>query len=89
MVKLEDLACSPVRLVGRKQVFKSLRAGQRLSVFLAADADPLFSESVHKMCADHGISPDAHYTAYRLGKACGIDVGVAAAAIPLKTDENL
>lgn len=67
-------------VVGAKQLKKALRAGRVRSAYFAADADPAVTEPLADLCKDHGISFTWIRTMAELGRACGIDVGAAAAA---------
>ena len=68
-------------VVGAKQLKKALLAGRTACVFLAENADPAITEPVEALCCDCGIP--IHWVASMadLGRACGIDVGAAAAAV--------
>ena len=67
-------------VVGIKQLKKALRADRIRSAFFAADADPAVTEPVAELCNDSAIPVVWVKTMSQLGKACGIDVGAAAAA---------
>ena len=68
-------------LVGTKQLRKALRAGRVETVYLAKNADPGVTEPLEALCAEAGIQPVWVRTMAELGRACGIDVGAAAAGI--------
>ena len=69
------------KVVGIKQVKKAVREGRALQVILADDADPALLAPLEDACAAAGIRPE--YVPYmkELGKACGISVGAACAAV--------
>ena len=67
-------------VVGAKQLKKALRDNRILSAFLAADADPGVTEPIEALCKSQLIPVTWVKTMAELGKACGIDVGAAAAA---------
>lgn len=67
-------------VVGTKQLRKALESGKTTEVFLARDADPALTEPIEQLCRQKGIQPSWVKSKSELGKACGIDVGVAAAA---------
>ena len=68
-------------IVGTKQLKKALGRDQVKLVLLARDADPRITEPLEQMCLQKGISCDWVGKMSDLGRACGIDVGAAAAAI--------
>lgn len=69
------------KVVGIKQLKKSLRAGKAVHVFLADDADPMVTEPLLTDCNAAGVEVTKVPTMQELGRACGISVGAAAAAI--------
>ena len=72
--------CRDNVVVGVKQLKKALRAGRVQSAFFAADADPAVTEPVAALCSSNGVPVTWVKSTAQLGKACGIDVGAAAAA---------
>lgn len=77
---LEALKTAP-KAVGAKQVGRALRSGQAKLVFLAEDADPKVTESIANLCEELSIPTESVATMDSLGKACGISVGSAVAAV--------
>ena len=77
---LADLQCRNV-VVGAKQIQKALRAGRANQVFLAENADPALTEPIEAMCRDNHIQYAWVCSMAELGRACGIEVGAAAAAV--------
>ena len=69
------------KVVGLKQVRRAVTEGRVNLVFLACDADPRLTESLEELCSEHGVATVWDYTMAQLGKACGIAVGTAAAAV--------
>jgi large subunit ribosomal protein L7A len=67
-------------LVGAKQIRKALEKNIALCVFLARNADPAITGPIEAKCIAHQISCAWVASMADLGKACGIDVGAAAAA---------
>ena len=67
-------------VVGAKQLRKALQKGIARHVYLAENADPAITDPIEAMCREQ----DVRYTWVRsmtdLGRACGIEVGAAAAA---------
>lgn len=66
--------------VGARQLKKALLAGKVNRVFLARDADPAIVEPIAEMCRQHGAEALWVRSMDDLGRACGIEVGAAAAA---------
>ena len=77
-----DLAGKQV-VVGAKQLKKAVKAGRVQYVFLAENADPYVTEPVAVLCRDHHIPIHWIASMADLGRACGIEVGAAAAAVLL------
>ena len=68
-------------VVGAKQLKKAVKAGRARYVYLAANADPAVTEPLAALCADNHIPITWVASMADLGRACGIEVGAAAAAI--------
>ena len=68
-------------VVGAKQLKKAVKAGRAKVVFLAENADPAVTEPLEELCAANHIQITWVHSMAELGKACGIEVGAAAAAI--------
>ena len=67
-------------VVGAKQLKKALRDQRILTAFLALDADPRVTEPLEALCNAQSVPVTWVKTMAELGRACGIDVGAAAAA---------
>jgi large subunit ribosomal protein L7A len=67
--------------IGTKQTTRMVELGKALEVFLARDADPRLTGKVAGLCKKTGIQVTYIDTMKQLGKACGIEVGAAMAAI--------
>ena len=67
-------------LVGAKQIRQALEKDAALVVFLARNADPAITGPIEAKCIAHQVSCAWVASMADLGKACGIDVGAAAAA---------
>ena len=67
-------------VVGAKQLRKALQRGTARKVLLAMNADPAITEPIEQMCREFHIDFAWVPTMLDLGKACGIEVGAAAAA---------
>lgn len=69
------------RTVGTKQTIKALEKGFAKKVFIASDAEQHIVKPLLLLCQDKGIQVVMIDTMKNLGKACGIEVGCAAAAL--------
>jgi large subunit ribosomal protein L7A len=67
-------------VVGAKQLRKALESGRAKRVYLAGNADPAITEPIEVMCQQYHIECAWVPNMLDLGKACGIEVGAAAAA---------
>ena len=68
-------------VVGAKQLRKALTQGLARRVFLARNADPAITEPIEALCQLNHIEHAWVKSMTDLGRACGIDVGAAAAAV--------
>ena len=69
------------KVVGVKQLRRALTEHRAVQVFLADDADPQLTQPLEQRCSSEQI-PVIHVDSMReLGKACGISVGSACAAV--------
>ena len=69
------------KVVGIKQLRKSLKDGKVLRAFAAENADPRLTDPLADECQRLGVELIWVPTMTELGKACGISVGAAAAGI--------
>ena len=69
------------KIVGIKQLRKALREGTAEKVFVAADADPRLTDPIVEACKEAGVALEEAASMSELGKACGIEVGAAVAAL--------
>ena len=67
-------------VVGAKQLKKALKIGNAHKVFLACNADPAITEPIAALCQSKCVDFAWVKSMTDLGRACGIDVGAAAAA---------
>ena len=67
-------------VVGAKQLKKAVQGGRAARVYLAKNADPAITEPIEAMCLRLHIPCAWVPSMMDLGKACGIEVGAAAAA---------
>ena len=68
-------------VVGAKQLKKALAKGCAKVVFLAENADPAVTEPLEELCTANHIQITWVRSMAELGRACGIEVGAAAAAV--------
>lgn len=66
--------------VGAKQLKKAVAAGTAREVFLAEDADPAVTGPLAQLCQTKAVRVSWVPAMADLGRACGIEVGAAAAA---------
>jgi large subunit ribosomal protein L7A len=78
---MHSLANAKKKVIGLKQSIKAVEKGLVQTVFLAYDADERIRQSVLKLCKDLEIQIVETETMAELGKASGIQVGTAVAAI--------
>lgn len=78
--KIPDLSGKKT-VVGAKQLRKALQNGCVCCVYLAQNADPALTSPIEKLCGEKNIQPVWVRSMQELGRACGIDVGAAAAAV--------
>ncbi len=67
-------------VVGAKRLRKTLISGAAGLVYLAKDADPAITEPIIALCTLHNVEFAWVRSMTDLGRACGIEVGAAAAA---------
>lgn len=80
---LEELKNSAF-VVGLKEVDRALEKDAAVHVFIASDCDEKISAPLKDACSARGIAVTGTFTKKDLGKACGIKVKAAAAAIVKK-----
>ena len=69
------------KVVGAKQVRRALESGKARTVFLASDADPHITGPIADLCTEKGVTTVTDCSMKELGRACGIAVGAAVAAV--------
>ena len=77
---LEELK-NGTKVVGAKQTKRALRDGKAAKVYLAQDADPALTEPMEALSLENQVAVEWIPTMKDLGKACGIAVGAAVAAV--------
>jgi large subunit ribosomal protein L7A len=78
---LVRLRAAPARAVGAHQTVRAIDRGKAVEAFVAADADRRVVEPVARAAAARGIGLTEVESMTALGRACGIAVGAAAAAV--------
>jgi large subunit ribosomal protein L7A len=77
----ETLKKSRHKTVGVKQTQRALEKGIVRQVFIAKDAEQHVLRPIIESCQTRGIKVVEISTMIELGKACGIEVGAAVAAL--------
>jgi len=78
---LSELECASNKVVGTKQVLKALEGNTAKKVFVAEDIDPDLRAKLINAASAANCDLCSIQSMKELGKACGIQVGAAAAAI--------
>jgi large subunit ribosomal protein L7A len=81
MMSLETLKNARRIVTGTKQTKKAVDNGKATHVFIAQDADERVTQPVSDACAAKAIPVTLVDTMDELGKACGIKVQAAMAAV--------
>ncbi|TWH58591.1 large subunit ribosomal protein L7A [Desulfitobacterium sp. LBE] len=77
----EALKKSKNRTVGVKQTLRALEKESLICVYVAKDAESHVLRPILEQCRNKGIQVQEVQTMLELGKACGIEVGAAVAAL--------
>lgn len=77
----ETLKKSKHKTVGIKQTLRALEKGNVFRVYIAKDAEMHVLRPIVEQCRNKGIELLEIQTMTELGKACGIEVGAAVAAL--------
>lgn len=77
----ETLKSTRHKTVGLKQTQRALEKGMVRQVYLAKDAEQHVLRPIVEICRTRGIEIIEIPSMVELGKACGIDVGAAVAAL--------
>lgn len=80
-MSLERLKQARKKSIGTKQTVKAIEKGTAREVFVARDAEDHVTRDVIKVARDKGLEVTVVESMVALGKACGIEVGAAAAAV--------
>ncbi|MCI3923300.1 ribosomal L7Ae/L30e/S12e/Gadd45 family protein [Paenibacillus sp. TRM 82003] len=76
----EELRGEQLR-IGTKQTTKAVESGFAAKLFVARDADPKLTSKIVSLAKKMGVDVTYVDSMKQLGKACGIEVGAAMAAI--------
>ena len=77
---LDELTASAF-VVGLKETERAIDRGEAGHVFIASDCDDRISLPLRNVCAKAGISVTDDFTKKEIGRACGIKVKAASAAV--------
>lgn len=80
-MSLERLKTARKKSIGTKQTAKAIDKGSARLVFVAKDAEEHVTRDIMKVAREHGLELVLVDTMMALGKACGIEVGAAVAAV--------
>lgn len=69
------------KVVGVKQTRRALNDGRAQALYLAKDADPALTDPLAALAEEKGVPVHWADTMKALGRACGIAVGAAVAAV--------
>jgi len=81
LLPYERLLSARKKTVGSKQTLKAIERGQAKVVFVAQNADRHVIEPILQAAKEKGVEVIQVDSMQALGKACGIDVNCASAAI--------
>lgn len=80
-MSVDRIRLAKKRTIGTNQTTKALQENQVKSIYVAKDAEPRVIELILGLARQRGLSVIWVDTMKQLGKACGIEVGAAAAAV--------
>ncbi|MCL6592517.1 MAG: ribosomal L7Ae/L30e/S12e/Gadd45 family protein [Alicyclobacillus sp.] len=80
-MSLDRIRLARKRTIGSNQTAKALQQSAAKVVYLARDAEQRIVQPILSLAQERGVPVQWVDTMKQLGKACGIDVGAAAAAI--------
>jgi large subunit ribosomal protein L7A len=80
-MSLERLKSARKKSIGTKQTAKAIEKGSARAVYVARDAEEHVTREIVKAAREKGLELVLIDTMMALGKACGIEVGAAVAAI--------
>ena len=77
----EELTDPETRVVGRKQVLRTLSKGEASEVFLAKDGDSSIIREIREAASKAGVPVRDVESMASLGRKCGIEVAASVAAL--------
>lgn len=78
---MENLKSAAKKAVGTKAALRALNAGEAVCVYVASDIDTFLYQKVTRACTAANIPVRKVESNKELGRACGLSIGCAAAAI--------
>ena len=69
------------KVVGTRRVLRAIQAGEVSEAYVARDADLFILRQIRQACSEAGVRMVEAESMKELGKACGIEVKTASAAI--------
>lgn len=78
---LAELSKSKKRVVGRKQTLSVIKEGKADKVYLAEDIEKKLYNEIYKTSRENNVIVITVDSRLKLGRACGIDVSAACAAL--------
>jgi len=81
IVPISSLESAAKKTIGTKQTLKALEKGLAKKVFIASDAEQHVVKPLLRHCKERDIPVVMIDSMKSLGKACGIEVGCASAAL--------
>lgn len=78
---LEGLKTARQRTIGAKQTLKALKKDEARTLYVAADADEAVIRDLVRLAKEKQIEIVQVESMAVLGRACGIEVGAAAASV--------
>lgn len=78
---MENLKSAAKKAVGTKAALRALNAGEAVCVYVASDIDTFLYQKVTRACAAANVPVCKVESNKELGRACGLSIGCAAAAI--------
>ena len=78
---MENLKTAAKKAAGTKAVLRALASKEAARVYVASDIDTFLYQKVTRACADVNVPVRKVESNKELGKACGLSIGCAAAAI--------
>ncbi len=80
-MSLDRIRLAKKRTIGANQTTKALQQAAAKCVFVAKDAESRVTNPILALAQEKGVPVEWVDTMKQLGKACGIEVGAATAAI--------